>query len=278
MRNLVYCNTAMLMPDEEGKVTVTDLQSLNKCLQAESPDEVALISSAAEHCGVLLTGRNAHYIECRGLQKYQYSDMQRRRPAAAAGRGSGRRIEERKNDDESGAGSEYAPTNKYSGPSEQVELLAVNEFDSDRKMMSVLVRYTDTDVDCVGAPSSRIMLLCKGADSSMLRNCSADRTPYTALCMAHIDAFANQGLRTLVAGCRTVSEEEAQRWLGEFRDAANSLVNRAELLTECARRIETDMTLLGAIGEHSQLCYYHDTTLILIAATAHRTDHENYNA
>lgn len=255
VRNLVYCNTAMLMPDEKGRVNVTDMDSLAKCLQAESPDEVSLILAAAEHCGVLLTARNAHYIECKGLQKYwDMEGQQQQQQSTAKGAKANKDSDESKDSDDASKGVSA----DYRGPAETVELLAVNEFDSDRKMMSILLRYTDTDLpdgksSSQGAASSRIVLLCKGADSSMLRNCVNEATPYTSICMAHIDAFANLGLRTLVAACRTVPENEAAQWLGKYKDAANSLVNRGEMLTACAREIETGMTLLGAIGIEDEL-------------------------
>ena len=54
-RNLAVCNTVMLMPDvRTGFLNVTDLKSLESCLEAESPDEVALVLAAAEHANVLL--------------------------------------------------------------------------------------------------------------------------------------------------------------------------------------------------------------------------------
>jgi len=161
MRALVYCHTAMLMPDEQGQVAVSDASSLKRCLQAESADEVALVLAAAEHCGVLLVARSDSELQVQGLGLY----------GAASG-----------------------------GGPETVELLAVNEFDSDRKMMSVLVRMPrERD------RSSRILLLCKGADSSVLAVCSSGSghsSSYREQCEQHIQTFACSGLRTLVVACR----------------------------------------------------------------------------
>jgi magnesium-transporting ATPase (P-type) len=73
MRVLVYCNTAMLMPDEKGNTEIHNLVELKERLQAESPDEVALVLSAAEHAGVLLEKRNTHEIVANGITQF-YSE------------------------------------------------------------------------------------------------------------------------------------------------------------------------------------------------------------
>eukprot|EP01032_Pedospumella_encystans_P016667 gene16667-19009_t len=234
VRVLVYCNTAMLMPDTTGAVAITDLNSLKASLNAESPDEVALIVAAAQHCGALLTSRNGNSIESKGMERYKYS--------STPSKGETEPVD-------GSAGS-------FTGPTERLELLAVNEFDSDRKMMSVLVRITDIAGPCATnggsgkgeEAASRIFLLCKGADSSVLKNCLRNGTTYTPLCMSHIENFANVGLRTLVAACRVIPEEMATSWLKDYKAAGNSIQQRAELLSACAKQIEKDMVMLGAIG------------------------------
>lgn len=108
VRVLVYCNTAMLMPDEQGQVRIADAAGLKSCLNAESADEVALILAAAEHCGVLLLSRTADAIESLGMQRYSSSSS-----TDGVGKGQGQ-------------------------ARERVELLAVNEFDSG---MNVIITY-----------------------------------------------------------------------------------------------------------------------------------------
>ena len=249
---------------------ISDLATLKSSLNAESPDEVALITAAAQHCGVLLTVRNGNSIESKGMERYAYNPAYANNtfntPATAASAGGA---------GAAGATSAKAGTNaiitpvdgsaaSVAGPTERLELNAVNEFDSDRKMMSLLVRITDTAGPCVSdfsraglaeaaVPKSRIFLLCKGADSSVLKYCRKDGTAYTQLCMSHIENFANVGLRTLVSACKIISEEEAQAWLVDYRAAANSIQKRGELLAQCAKNIEKDMTMLGAIGIEDEL-------------------------
>eukprot|EP00600_Ochromonadales_sp_CCMP1393_P005802 CAMPEP_0174957920 /NCGR_PEP_ID=MMETSP0004_2-20121128/2336_1 /TAXON_ID=420556 /ORGANISM="Ochromonas sp., Strain CCMP1393" /LENGTH=1496 /DNA_ID=CAMNT_0016206075 /DNA_START=185 /DNA_END=4675 /DNA_ORIENTATION=+ len=258
VRVLVYCNTAMLMPDASGNVHIEDLATLSQALNAESPDEVALITAAAQHCGVLLTSRNNSYIECKGIQRYEYNaSTTSTNSSSNSNNGSG------------SGGTADGSSGSFAGPTERVELLAVNEFDSDRKMMSVLVRYTDTAGPCGGGATasgsskaaeednnsrkSRVFLLCKGADSSVLKRCRPEGTPYTQLCSQHITDFANVGLRTLVSAIKIVPEDEAQLWLKEYNAAANSISNRAEMLTAAAKHIEHGMTMLGAVGIEDEL-------------------------
>ncbi len=60
MRVMAVCNNVMLMPDQTtGVLNVTNSASLEKCLEAESADEVALVLAAAEQAGVILTNRGA---------------------------------------------------------------------------------------------------------------------------------------------------------------------------------------------------------------------------
>jgi phospholipid-translocating ATPase len=92
-----------------------------------------------------------------------------------------------------------------------------------------------------------------GADSSVLKNCKRDGTAFTQQCSAHIENFANVGLRTLVSACRLVSQAEADAWLVDYRAAANDIQHRGELLSACARKIEKDMVMLGAIGIEDEL-------------------------
>jgi magnesium-transporting ATPase (P-type) len=106
--------------------------------------------------------------------------------------------------------------------------------------MSVLLRI-----------NGEIVLLCKGADNSMLPVCKPD--PYFEQCAIHIDQFASSGLRTLVFAKRVLTEREAALWLGEFQAASNSLVNRPAMLSRCAVDIEKSMQLLGAVGIEDEL-------------------------
>jgi hypothetical protein len=51
-----------------GKLEVTDKESLEKCLEAESADEVALVLASAEQAGVILVKRDADVACVLGLK------------------------------------------------------------------------------------------------------------------------------------------------------------------------------------------------------------------
>jgi phospholipid-translocating ATPase len=119
-------------------------------------------------------------------------------------------------------------------------ILRVFEFSSDRKMMSVLLRL----------PSGLIVLISKGADEVMLPLCS------TTCSVDHLrrqqeicDDFASSGLRTLVVGCRGVSEEEYAQWLSHtFHPAELQTHEREKALAKAYARLEVGLHLIGSTG------------------------------
>lgn len=82
---------------------------------------------------------------------------------------------------------------------ERYELLNVLEFTSARKRMSVVLRRLDS-------PDGKILLLCKGADNVIferLKKGSDEDLRQTT--EAHLNEFANGGLRTLTLAYKVVS-------------------------------------------------------------------------
>lgn len=238
LRIMAACNTVMLMPDAHtGELHVSDKASLEKCLQAESADEVALVTAAVEHAEVLLTQRDVRSIVVKGLDLAGVADEV---GEAAETPDNFKEWASRSPSAQGMEGSAMRDPSQSQGSEETYEVLAVNVFDSDRKRMSVLVRI-----------AGQVVLLCKGADTSMLPLCSPDQ--YSEQCGIHIDQFASSGLRTLVFAKRVLSDDEATRWLGEFLAASNSLVNRPHMLARCAVEIEQRMELLGAVGIEDEL-------------------------
>ncbi|XP_053678428.1 phospholipid-transporting ATPase IF [Anopheles nili] len=123
----------------------------------------------------------------------------------------------------------------------QYQRLAVLEFTSDRKRMSIIVRDT----------YGQIWLYTKGAESHVLPLCAF--SPLIETTQKHIDEFAKLGLRTLAVARRRLTQQEYQTFSDELIEASSSLVNRAELVEECQRRIETELELLGATAVEDAL-------------------------
>ncbi|GBG34009.1 Phospholipid-transporting ATPase [Hondaea fermentalgiana] len=131
---------------------------------------------------------------------------------------------------------------------ETYEVLATNHFNSTRKRMSVIVRDAE----------GNHVLYVKGADTIMFdiarepRSAreSEDREQLTA----HLDAFANDGLRTLVMARKTLSSTEFAAWKAHFDEANNALgEQRAELLDAAAALIERDLEIVGASAIEDRL-------------------------
>lgn len=75
----------------------------------------------------------------------------------------------------------------------EYELLNILEFSSARKRMSVVVRA----LSGAGGAPGRLMLLSKGADNVIYERLRAGDEQLRAETEAHLDEFANEGLRTL---------------------------------------------------------------------------------
>ena len=87
----------------------------------------------------------------------------------------------------------------------QYKLLNLIEFDSTRKRMTVVVR----------TPEDAILVICKGADSIIGKRLK----PGSAILektQEYLDAYAQQGLRTLLIASKQISEDEYQEWQAKY--------------------------------------------------------------
>lgn len=87
------------------------------------------------------------------------------------------------------------------GHNQEYEILAVNEFNSTRKRMSVLVR----------CPNGKVKLMIKGADTVIFdrldKGCAHREETLT-----HLEDYALVGLRTLALAMRDIPDEEYKKW------------------------------------------------------------------
>ena len=248
--------------------------------QAESPDEGALVSAASLEYGFQLVTRESDgvRISCSspsllsnqkiasGLKSGKITAKKLAVDTARPQRNNKRAVFDNLNIGTSAASSSKLPS------SETWEILAVNKFDSDRKRMSVAVRSPPE-------LGSLPILLCKGADSSMLdpdvcesanimmmddgdrngylngnRNEGSDWEKSVMLgTQSHLGIFASEGLRTLVLGVRILSEQELADWMIMFNDAATSIKDRNEKLKDAAIKIEKKIHIVGATAIEDKL-------------------------
>jgi phospholipid-transporting ATPase len=124
----------------------------------------------------------------------------------------------------------------------QYEILAVNEFNSTRKRMSILVRD----------PSGQVKVMIKGADTVIFERL-AKGCEYYEKTAKHLEEYALIGLRTLCLAYRDISEPEYTAWKKKFDEASATINDRQEALDSAAEEIERDLILLGATAIEDKL-------------------------
>jgi len=123
------------------------------------------------------------------------------------------------------------------------EILCLLPFDSTRKRMSIIVRLND-----------QIFLFIKGAETSIWPHLSGlNDSNMKAIIEQHSLNFAEQGYRSLLVAYRQLPLNEFEDWFGRYRDAANSLENREEAISDAATEIEIDLMLAGLTAVEDKL-------------------------
>ncbi|NXA05938.1 AT8B3 ATPase, partial [Sapayoa aenigma] len=128
------------------------------------------------------------------------------------------------------------------GRTRTYEVLAMLDFNSDRKRMSVLVRD----------PQGTIRLYTKGADTVILERLRR-RGPSEAFTERALDHFAEETLRTLCLASKEVSEAEYHEWGRRHHEASVLLQDRARELDRLYEEMEQNLQLLGATAIEDRL-------------------------
>ncbi|XP_017692472.1 PREDICTED: phospholipid-transporting ATPase IK [Lepidothrix coronata] len=128
------------------------------------------------------------------------------------------------------------------GRTRTYQVLAMLDFNSDRKRMSVLVRD----------PQGSIRLYTKGADTVILERLRR-RGRSEAFTERALDLFAEETLRTLCLASKEVSEAEYQEWGRRHHEAAVLLQGRAQELDRLYEEMEQNLQLLGATAIEDKL-------------------------
>ncbi|XP_040573750.1 phospholipid-transporting ATPase IH [Lepeophtheirus salmonis] len=117
------------------------------------------------------------------------------------------------------------------------------EFDSFRKSMSVIVQCEET---------SKIFVLTKGAETTMAESISSN---YSDLSRSLVDEFAEEGLRTLVLGYRTLTEDEYTSFNAKAEVARSAVIesNRTKFVREAYSLVENNLSFAGITGIEDKL-------------------------
>ncbi|KAM9323420.1 phospholipid-transporting ATPase IC isoform 2-T2 [Pholidichthys leucotaenia] len=121
-------------------------------------------------------------------------------------------------------------------------MLALLDFNSDRKRMSIILKF----------PDGRIRLYCKGADTVIYQRLSPNSNHKESTQTA-LDTFANETLRTLCLCYKDISTEEYEVWSRKHKEAQVALFNREEALDRVYEEIESNLMLIGATAIEDKL-------------------------
>lgn len=122
------------------------------------------------------------------------------------------------------------------------ELLAILDFNNERKRMSVIVRRND-----------QIKLYCKGADTIVYELLDNSCKPLMTKTMQHLNVFAAEGLRTLVTAYKDIPLDVYKEWEVRYKEASMAMENRDELVQKVYEDIEQNLILIGATAIEDKL-------------------------
>ncbi|XP_070706126.1 phospholipid-transporting ATPase IC [Pempheris klunzingeri] len=122
------------------------------------------------------------------------------------------------------------------------EMLALLDFNSDRKRMSIILKF----------PDGRIRLYCKGADTVIYERLSPNSRHKESTETA-LEVFANATLRTLCLSYKDISAAEWEAWSRKHKEAQVTMVNREDALDRVYEQIENDLMLIGATAIEDKL-------------------------
>lgn len=130
------------------------------------------------------------------------------------------------------------------GEIHRYEILGQLEFTSARKRMSMILKDLQTN---------KVVLYCKGADSVMYKRLAHHDATLLDQTTAHLDEYANEGLRTLCVAKKIMSWDAFAEWNNRYQEASSALHDREEKMENMADEIERELTLLGGTAIEDRL-------------------------
>ncbi|KAI8585619.1 hypothetical protein BDZ88DRAFT_432084 [Geranomyces variabilis] len=121
--------------------------------------------------------------------------------------------------------------------------LALLDFTSDRKRMSIIVRD----------PQGAITLYCKGADNIVMERLAADQAELFQHADESLKHYSEQGFRTLVVAYRTLTDAEYEDFRRRLDEAERALTNREESIATVCEEVERELIFLGVTAIEDRL-------------------------
>ncbi|PVV02336.1 hypothetical protein BB560_003215 [Smittium megazygosporum] len=211
--------------------------------QSSSPDEKALVLAAAQ-LGYIVTERVGPLLKLRIVNSDRLAEWYTNVSSVNNDNSSDLENHEQNS-------FNICPQDPEADTVEEYEVLAVLDFTSARKRMSVVYR----------CPDGKIHLFCKGADSVILprlakpsSSASPAYSEWLKTCADNsLRAFACDGLRTLVYAHCEIPESDYEEWAERYADAASSLNNRQAMIEQVANELERNMELAGITAVEDRL-------------------------
>ena len=117
----------------------------------------------------------------------------------------------------------------------EFEILNVQEFSSDRKRMSILIR-----------DNNMIKLFIKGADSEIKKRLLIEnKESHMKTLEKYCEMFSQKGFRTLSVGFKIIDDKSYQEFKDNLHQANSDLENKKEKVEEVYNKLEQDIILLG---------------------------------
>ncbi|ELP91839.1 phospholipid-transporting ATPase, putative [Entamoeba invadens IP1] len=128
------------------------------------------------------------------------------------------------------------------GTIEKYTIIVTIEFNSLRKMMSILLEN-----------DNKYILYTKGADSAIENLLSEESNQIKVTTRNHADAFGQIGLRTLFVAKRELSQNFVEEWLLRFKAIDPLATDIKEQQRKMYMELECNLTLIGATAIEDQL-------------------------
>ena len=119
---------------------------------------------------------------------------------------------------------------------EEFEILANFPFSSDTKRMGIVLK---------NKKHGHIIYYLKGAENVMMKFVKKEYVSYIS---ENAENLATKGLRTLVLSQKIISQEDFDKWNGEYKEALTSMANRQEKITQVVSKLENNMEFLCVTG------------------------------
>ncbi|KAL7054239.1 hypothetical protein AAHC03_026260 [Spirometra sp. Aus1] len=219
-KTLTFCTAAALCHTVEVRSVPGERRETPPIYCASSPDEKALVEAAAD-CGVVYLGRDTEQPNSFDERNDHILLFHNTVPKSSQSTEKGWKLERIKRD-------------------------GIIEFDSERKRMTVFVRFED----------GRCFIFTKGAETSMLnpKLCSKSSPEMRDDVMRKVTAFACIGFRTLVFAMREVNLDEYLNLLAELNRAQGHVGEERSLeLKAVHAKIESKMVLIGVSAVEDKL-------------------------